>query len=91
MAYIERLPRIGILAEVIGRVVEAALQLTGAATARRRGEINTEPQGSLDARSRWDIGARREDQDYAASTAVAAGSDRRLHRIADRARWSSLR
>lgn len=91
MAYSERLPRIGLLAEVIGRIVEAARPRVGFAAGRRPHAASRDQQGSLEARTLWDIGARREDQDYAASATAAAGSERRLHLIADRARWSSLR
>ena len=43
----------------------------------------------LDGGTLRDIGARREYQDYASSAAVTAGTDRRLHRIAEAARWTS--
>ena len=43
----------------------------------------------LDGGTLRDIGARREYQDYASSAAVTAGSDRRLHRIAEATRWPS--
>ena len=43
----------------------------------------------LDGGTLRDIGARREYQDYASSAAVTAGSDRRLHRIAEAANLSS--
>ena len=89
MAYTEQLPRTGILAELIRRLVEAAR--THSRFAARRHKAGRCPGGTLDANTLRDIGACRAYQDYASSAAVSAGSERRPHRIADSACWASLR
>ena len=43
----------------------------------------------LDGGTLRDIGACREYQDYASSAAVTAGSNRRLHHLAEATRWPS--
>ncbi len=91
MAYTERVPRTGSLADVMRRIVEAVLPHDGLAAHRSLRKAGPHPGRSLDAGTLRDIGARREVQDYSASVAVSACSDRRLHRIAEAARWRSPR
>ncbi len=91
MAYTEQVSRTGIRADVVRWMVEAVLPHDSFAARRSVGKLGHHPGGSLDADTLRDIGARREVQDYSASAAVSAGSDRRLHRIAEAARWTSLR
>ncbi len=102
MAYTEQVSRTGILADVMRRIVDAALPAALPAAlaaalahdgfAARPGprKFGRHPGGPLDAGILRDTGARREVHDYAASAAVSACPDRRLHRIAEAARWSSL-
>ena len=91
MAYTEQASRTGILADVIRRIVDAARPHDGFAARRSVRKVGHHPGGSLDADILRDTGARREYQDYSASAAVSACSDGRLHRIAEAARWASLR
>ena len=91
MAYTEQVSRTGILADVIRRIVDAALPPDGFAARARLHMVGRRAGGSIDADILRDIGARREYQDYSASAAVSAHSDRRLHRIAEAARWTSFR
>ncbi len=91
MAYTERVSRTGLLADITRRIVDAALPHDEFATRRRLRKVGRHPGGSLDADILRDIGARREVRDYAPSAAVSACTDRRLHRIAEAARWSSVR
>ena len=90
MAYAEQVSRTGILADVIRRIVDATLPHAGFAAPGSLRKLGHHPGESLDADILRDIGARREVQDYSASAAVSARSDRRLHRIAEAARWASL-
>ncbi len=90
MAYSEQVSRTGILVEVIGRIVGAVQPYGGVAARRSARKARPHPGGSLDPDILRDIGARREIQDYTASAAVSAGSDRRLHRFAAAARWTPL-
>ncbi len=90
MAYTGQVSRTGILAGIMRRIVDAALPHDGFAARRRVRKVDHHRGGSLDADILRDSGARREYQDYSASAAVPAGSDRRLHRIAEAARWTSL-
>ncbi len=89
MAYTEQVSRTGILADVMRRIVEAVLPHDGLAAHGSLRKVGHHPGRSLDADTLRDIGARREVQDYSASAAVSACSDRRLHRIAEAARWTS--
>lgn len=91
MAYSEQVSVTGILAEVSRRIVDAALPHGGFAARRSLHKAGRHPVGSLDAGILRDIGAHREVQDYSASAAVSARSDRRLHCIAEATRWTSLR
>ena len=89
MAYAERLPRTASPADVIRGIVEAVLPRDGSAGRGRADRARPHPGAGLDAGTLRDIGARREYQDYASSTAVTTGPDLRLHRIADTANSSS--
>jgi hypothetical protein len=91
MAYTEQVFRAGILANIIRRIVDAALPHDGFAARASLHMVGRRAGGSIDANILRDIGARREYQDYSASTAGSAHSDRRLHRIAEAARWTSPR
>ena len=91
MAYTEQVSRTGILADFIRRIVDAALPHDGFAARGSLRKAGYHTGGSFDADILRDIGARREVQDYAASPAVSACSDRRLHRIAEATRWTSPR
>ena len=89
MAVTEQVSRTGILADVMARIVDAVRphdRFTGRRGARKLGH---HPRGWLAASILRDIGAGREHQDYKASAADSAGSNRRLHRIAEAARWTS--
>ena len=90
MVYSEQCSRTEILADVMRRIVDAAVPHDGFAARRSLRKVDHHRGGSLDADILRDIGARRAYQDYAASAAVSAGSDRRLHRIAEAARWTSF-
>ncbi len=91
MAYTEQVSRTRILADIIRRIVDAALPHDGFAARTSVRKVGHHPGGSLDADILRDIGARREYQDYSASAAVSACSNGRLHRITEVARWASLR
>ena len=90
MAYTEQALRTGFLADIVGRIVDAALSRNGSPARRRRGQARHHPGRSLDAGTRRDSGAGRAYLDYATSAPVAAGSDRRLHRIAEAARIGTI-
>ncbi len=87
MAHTEQVSRTGNLAEIMRRVIDATRPHDGFAAQGRIRKFGRHPGGSLDAGILRDIGARREVQDYSASAAVSASSDRRFHRIAEAARW----
>ena len=72
------------------RLVDAALRARFGARTRER-DNSHHRAATLDADAMRDIGAARQYQDYAASANVAAGSERRLHCIADCGRWASPR
>jgi hypothetical protein len=88
MADTEQVSRTGILAEVMRRIADAVQPHDGFATRKSVRKARHHPGGSLDADVLRDIGARREVQDYTASAVASAGSARRLHRIAEAARWT---
>ncbi|HSA82892.1 MAG TPA: hypothetical protein VLE23_18895 [Geminicoccaceae bacterium] len=77
-------------ADAFLRLVDAALRARFAARRRER-ENGHHRAAALDPATMRDIGAARGYQDYAASADLSAGSDRRLHRIADGGRWASPR
>jgi len=91
MASTELVSRMGILADVIRRIVDAVRPYDGFAARRSMRKFGHHPGGSLDADILRDIGACREYQDYSALAAVSARSNGRLHRIAEAARSASLR
>lgn len=76
--------------DAVLRLVDAALRAHFGARLRERDNSHRRA-ASLGVDAMRDIGADRQYQDYAASANVAAGSERRLHRIADGGRWASPR
>jgi hypothetical protein len=91
MSCSQQLSRTGVPADIVRRILDAVPPLDGFAARGSRRQVGRHPGGPLDAAILRDLGARREYQDYADSAAVPAGSDRRLHRIAEAALWAPQR
>jgi hypothetical protein len=86
MAYALRIFRTDGLLDAVLRFVSPTLRWGLDARTREQNE-DRDRAGPLDVATMRDIGARRGYQDYAPSARVPASAARRLHCIADSARW----
>lgn len=88
MAQIELVGRESGLGEVLGRILAALRRLDRALALCGQHAAYRHPARPLEAGILRDIGARPEFQDYASPRAVAGGSARHLHRVAEAERWT---
>ena len=86
MAHALQLFRNGLLPNALAQSVDAALRRGLRARTRERDDGHHRT-GALDALTMRDLGVRREYQDYSSWADVPVFAARRLHRIADAARW----
>ena len=84
MAHTLQLLRASVLLDALFRVFNAPLWGAPARARARRHQLSSLAEDTL-----RDIGSTRQFQEYAG--AVAASSDRDLHRLADAARWAAPR
>jgi hypothetical protein len=89
MAHALRIFRARVAPDAFLRLVDAALRARFDARTRQR-DTSHDRAASFDADTMSDLGAARQYQDYASAN-ISVCSDRRLHRIADGARWASPR